>query len=315
MRILIEYWLLPACWASILLCRTSPVSAQSPIRGSTAYTVTSESLDSVGSAVSAGVYNIRESVGGITTKPAVSTPNSALYSYNGGFIGQSPNLVGFVAEGAAPTVSEMGSIGLRGWLLYSDFTQARVEGGDIQWAVTGGPVQASGAMAQAGAVFDDTPATLQASYGGQTATFSLLVRDSTPDNFGAYAGDGLPDSWQVAHFGLNNPLAAPGADASGTGQSNQFKYLAGLDPLDPAARFTIEAAAVPGQPGQRTVTFQPLAAGRTYTVEWTADPASGVWNPLASWISFDQGNARSVTDLTADGPKRVYRVRIAFSGY
>jgi len=42
-----------------------------------------------------------------------------------------------------------------------------------------------------------------------------------------------------------NLLAAPGVDVSGTGQTNLFKYAAGLDPLDPNSRFTLTIAPVP----------------------------------------------------------------------
>jgi len=54
------------------------------------------------------------------------------------------------------------------------------------------------------------------------------VFDTIPDNFRSYAGDGLLDGWQVQYFGQNNPKAGPSVDATGTGQTNLFKCVAGL---------------------------------------------------------------------------------------
>lgn len=64
---------------------------------------------------------------------------------------------------------------------------------------------------------------------------------SLSDTFSYTPGrtDGIDDSWQVQYFGQPpNPLAAPNADADGTGQNNLFKFIAGLNPLD-GSRFTL----------------------------------------------------------------------------
>ena len=83
-------------------------------------------------------------------------------------------------------------------------------------------ISASG-LATAGVVYQDTPATAQGVYAGNTGTLGLTVLDALPDNYGSYAGDGLDDAWQNQYFGLNNPNAAPGHVSDGSGLTNLFK--------------------------------------------------------------------------------------------
>ena len=143
---------------------------------------------------------------------------------------------------------------------------------------------------------------------GQIFIYSNI--DTIPDNFGSYAGDGLGDGWQVQYFGLNNPQAGPNVDASGTGQTNMFKYVAGLVPTDPASRFSVWVEPVPGQTAQVRVIFFPRLDGRTYTVKASPSLAAGSWAPLGSSSTTDNGNERTVTDLNASGTKRFYTVEV-----
>jgi len=86
----------------------------------------------------------------------------------------------------------------------------------------------------------------------------------------------------VRYFGLDNPLAAPGLDPDGDGQDNLFEFIAGLDPTDAASRFRVDIAAVPGQPGQKQVTFSPRLADRTYVVRASADLSAGSWAEITA---------------------------------
>ena len=76
-------------------------------------------------------------------------------------------------------------------------------------------------------------------YAGNTGTLALSVLNVNTDDLPGYLGDGIDDAWQVQYFGLNNPQAAPTVDADGTGQTNFFKHIAGLNPLDPNSRFSL----------------------------------------------------------------------------
>jgi hypothetical protein len=115
--------------------------------------------------------------------------------------------------------------------------------------------------------------------------------------------------WQIQYFGsTNNPLAAPNADASGTGQNNLFKYIAGLDPTNPGSVFTLQMSASASGP---SLSFGPIAANRLYNVQTRADLLSGSWSALSSTAPpVTNGNRMYVTDTNTGPATKYYRVGI-----
>ena len=172
----------------------------------------------------------------------------------------------------------------------------------------------SSGLATAGAVFQNTAAIVQGISNGFTGSLSLTVLNTTPDNFGSYAGDGLGDDWQVQFFGLNNPNAAPLLDPDGDGQTNAFEFTAGLVPTDPASRFVLTISDIPGQPIWKKLTFRPRLLDRTYTVKAKARLLTGSYlplsNPSAPTDSGPDGQTRAITDLNAVGTTKFYQVEI-----
>ena len=144
-----------------------------------------------------------------------------------------------------------------------------------------------------------------------SGTGTLTVLNVNDDNYDTYAGDGIDDAWQVAYFGVNNPLAGPTVDADGTGQRNLFKYLAGLNPLDPTARFVVTVSEVAGQPGEKTLTLSPVYGGRTYTLQSSPTLTAPNWTAVSHFASSDSGTARTITDLSANDASRFYRVLVS----
>ena len=69
-------------------------------------------------------------------------------------------------------------------------------------------------------------------------------------------------------------------------------------------------APVAGQPGQKAITFGPIAAGRTYVVTSKASLTDSMFLPLTSFTTVDNGTQRTVTDLSATGAAKFYRVEI-----
>ncbi len=129
-------------------------------------------------------------------------------------------------------------------------------------------------------------------------------------------GDGIPDSWRQTYWGgsgttTNNKTCAT-CDADGTGQNNQFKYVAGLDPTNSASVFVLQIQSVAGQPRQKKLIFNPIADGRTYTVESRTSLVSGSYAALGSF-SGPQTNANqvTVTDLIATQLNKFYHVHIS----
>ena len=183
---------------------------------------------------------------------------------------------------------------------------------DVSWSVASGPltgIDTSG-LATADVVYQDTAATAQGDYAGASGTLELTVLDTIADNFGSYAGDGLADDWQFGFFGLNNPLAAPLLDPDGDDQNNAFEYTAGLIPTDAQSRFSLSVAPIPGQPGQKDIVFDPIVAGRTYTVMTSPDLSLDSWDPLTGATESDDGDERTVTDPAAGGSRKFYKVEI-----
>ena len=99
-------------------------------------------------------------------------------------------------------------------------------------------------------------------------------------------------------------------DVDGTGQTNLFKYIAGLDPLDATSRFVLKAAEVPSQPGQKNLVFSPVVAGRTYTVVAKTDLLSPTWTPINGSVPIDAGSQRTITILPRVGRASSIRCRL-----
>jgi Bacterial TSP3 repeat len=118
-------------------------------------------------------------------------------------------------------------------------------------------------------------------------------------------GDGLPDEWETAHgMNLNDPSDAL-ADSDGDGQSNLAEYQSGTSPTNAASLLKLETVTQAG--GQATLTFQ-AAANQTYTVEWCAQPAGGVWLKLVDVLARSADRLETVTDADAVDSARFYRV-------
>ena len=122
--------------------------------------------------------------------------------------------------------------------------------------------------------------------------------------------------WQVQYFGsTTNPIAAPDVDADGTGQNNQFKYVAGLDPTNPASVFTFTISSPSNPPTHYDLTFGPVVLGSnspTYTPQFTTDLVSGAWSPLANYIGpVTNGNQVTVSDPSPVESNKFYRIDIS----
>ncbi len=119
--------------------------------------------------------------------------------------------------------------------------------------------------------------------------------------------------WQIQYFSsTNNPNAAPTADADGTGQDNLFKFVAGLDPTNPASVFLLNISSDTNQPNALDLQFQPMAVGRTYTPQFNTDLVNGVWSPLTTYSGpVTNGSQITITDTNPIPPQEFYRIDIS----
>lgn len=121
-------------------------------------------------------------------------------------------------------------------------------------------------------------------------------------------------NWQLQHFGCTNcPQASPDADTDGTGQNNWFKYIAGLNPTNPASRFALSAAAITNPTTGVKLTYGPIAAGRTYTPWLSSNLFATSWTTLTGYLGpiMSAGNA-TLTDTNFALPSRFYRLSISY---
>ena len=293
----------------VLAALLIPVLALAGPRTSTNYNVVADTTNAGGKRTASANYTHDGNAGGIAGLSTVAAPAGTAKH---GYVGQLYDVTSLVVNAGASSVNETATLQLAAWQFLDDASYVAVNTTSVGWLPVSGPVSSISAagLATAGTVPQNTGATVQGSFGGFTGTLNLTVLDTILDNFGSYAADGLPDDWQVLYFGQNNPNAAPNADPSGNGQNNLFKYIAGLNPFDPNSRFLVKSAPVTGQPGQMRVIFSPILGGRTYTVKFRTDLATGSWLTLTGTTENDNGTERTVTDTGATDVRKFYHIEI-----
>jgi hypothetical protein len=197
--------------------------------------------------------------------------------------------------------------------LYNQTLQAAGGNGPYIWSVISNSVPAGLALdATSGTVTGTPTAAMTADFIVQvmdtnsrsaTKPFSLTINSPTPFQ-----------QWQLRYFGCATcPQAAPDADDSGTGQNNLFKYIAGLNPTDPASTFGLRIQAVPGQPNQKELIYQPITSGRFYTLQSATNLATGAWNIQITTAPETNSTQVTVTDQNAAGDSKFYRVVISLT--
>ncbi len=295
----------------LLAAMLAPALSFAGPRTSTNYNVPTDTTDGGGKRATSASYTNDGSVGGIV---GISTVAAPAETAKHGYVGQLYDVTGLTLTAVSLNVNETTTDQLGAWQLLDDATFLAVPAASVTWSVASGPltgISASG-LATAGIVYQNTAATAQGIYLGNTGTLDLTVLNVNLDNFGAYAADAIDDAWQVQYFGQPpNANAGPNVDFDGTGQTNLFKYIAGLNPLDPNSRFTLSIAAVPGQPAQKNLVFSPRFADRTYVITSKPSLTTGSYAPLTNPSApSDAGQQRTITDLSATGTPKIYRVEI-----
>ncbi|MBA4388315.1 MAG: hypothetical protein C0404_10065 [Verrucomicrobia bacterium] len=176
---------------------------------------------------------------------SITNPISGVYVAGGAGIG-----IGAVASDADGTIAKV--------IFYADSTVIG-EDAAAPYAVTWNGAAAGGHVLTALAV-DNVGAT------GVSTSVSVTVGGGANQDANS---DGLPDAWQILHFGsATSPNAAPQADYDGDGMSNMAEYVAGTDPADAKSKFQVSG--VRSQNGAFGLGFQTVA-GKTYGVLGNGD--------------------------------------------
>ncbi len=274
-----------------------------------AASITTSVISGGGQRVTSGSYVIDGTIGDLGGISSVSSVSS-----KSGYAGQLTEVTSVTVTAIPSSAAENSTTQLSGKAVLDDSTITVLNGSAITWNSPASPIASinGNGLATLGAVYQDTFTAFSGSYLGLSATGQVLVLNTVADNYGTYAGDGIADDWQVQYFGVGNPDAGPKVDVDGTGQNNLFKYIAGLDPTNPASIFTLQINPVPSQPSRKELVFQPITEGRTYTVESTSNLVTVSYFDLTN-LSAPQTNGTQVTiqDLGATQELKVYRVRIS----
>ena len=238
--------------------------------------------------------------------------SSARYSARTGFAGQLMDAAGISITTSPLTVNEGNTRQLSATLRYDDSTTAPLSANNVTWSVQSGPLSgiSPGGLATATAVYQDTAAGVRGTYQTFISTLTLTVLNVLSDNFETYAGDGIPDEWQVLHFGINNPNAGPLRDPDSDGQNNLFEYNACLIPTSAASRLQFDFFAVPGHPEQKGLIFSPRFPGCSYTIRAANTPDRAASSPLTGGITTDSGEVRRVIDPDGGGSRKFYHLQV-----
>jgi len=122
-------------------------------------------------------------------------------------------------------------------------------------------------------------------------------------------GDGMPDTWELAHdldpaFGLDALL-----DLDGAGMTNLEEYKAGTNPRDPRSNSRVELILAPQDSNNTAaITFQAIR-GRSYAVQFKDRLDSSVWQTLTSLPPTTADQRLAVQDRSgSEQPQRFYRL-------
>ncbi len=280
--------------------------AESRGADSTNYSLTPATFDVGGQHMASASYSVDASLGGIGSQDvATGSP----YMVREGYAGQLFEVATLMVATVNSNLDENASVVLNPYATLTDGT--KLSPALLVWSCSGGIASVSPAgLVTAANVWANTSGTVWGSFGSKRVTQNFWVLDSDPDDFGLYASDGIPDWWQAQYFGTNNPSGMALADADGTGQNNYFKYIAGLNPTNPASIFELSLSnALPA--GLKVLTFSPRYTNRTYTVQYVNALGTAFSNLLQVTVA-DNGTTRAVTDTNANTTSRFYRVRISY---
>ncbi len=224
-----------------------------------------------------------------------------------GYAGQLAEAVSLVATGVPAQINQGATSQLSGTATLNDDTVTPLSGAEIAWGNVFYPFQAvdgNGLLTAVTHVYSVASGNVNGHYSDASGVATVQV-------LGPYAASTIPDWWFIQYFGpAPNPAAAPDNDATGTGQNNLFKYVAGLDPTNAASVFRLRIERVDGQPNQKNLVFSPRWPDRIYTPMYRTNLLSGTWQVLSATNVTDNGTERTVTDLNATESNKFYRIQI-----
>ena len=119
--------------------------------------------------------------------------------------------------------------------------------------------------------------------------------------------NGISDAWEMAYFGSVTTNRTQFTDTDGSGMSDYGKFIAGLNPTNPASKFIIFPVTV-----QSNRFFQLQWAAipdRLYQLQTLTNDVS--WAPLTDWIqASDSPMSYTATNFNFDRDAHMFRVQV-----
>jgi hypothetical protein len=274
--------------------------------------ITTSSIDGGGLRTSSANYTMDNSIGSIGGISGASADTA-----KDGYIGQLAEVVSMVVTAEPDSVGVASTTLLSGTATLDDSTVASLSGSDVAWSTPNEPypvfsINSGGLLMAAGFVYSKAAAVANGYYLGASGNVSLSI--FAPDS----TGDGIPDWWRQTYFAAATPTNnhdCATCDADGTGQNNLFKFVAGLNPTNPASVFVLKVAPVAGQPTQKALTYNPIliGSGQVYTVQFRTNLTGGAaYATLTTTSALTTNGAQvSLNDTQATQTQKFYRVNIS----
>ena len=238
--------------------------------------------------------------------PFVGQTIQVVFYYEGVVFGQvygwTIDDIGITGVAAGGTISITKNLGQGTWSLSSLSSIGLVPvQSDVTPSVTISNLAAGQYVVQFGDVpYYQTPA-------GQTNT---LTAGGTINFSGNYTfidanHNGISDAWEEYYFGSASTNRTQFTDTDGSGMSDYGKFIAGLNPTNPASKFIILSVTVQSN---RFFQLQWAAIpGRLYQVESSTNLAS--WTPITDWLQAS-GSPLSCAGTNLNFSPYFFRVQV-----
>ena len=272
-----------------------------------AATTALQAVDGGGAPASSANYAADQSLGGAGGISSAAAPESVARH---GYVGQLADAAAFAVVPEADEVDEADSQPLAGLATLDDDTALAVAGDEVDWAAPVFPLAdvSTAGVATAATVYEDTLAVATGTYSGVAGEGSFWVRNVGTDDFDVYAGDGLPDDWQVDHFGVGSPDAGPTNNVDEDLYDNAGEWIADTDPTDGDSYFQI--VAVTDTAAKVEMWFDSSSA-RRYGLEKTTNLVVPDWQPVAGQTNLAGADAlRSLVESNPPVGPHHYRVGV-----